>query len=57
MPLKNQIRFYKKQPCIELDNVQLTENETSVLQESEMDFNEMAFNSYKVPWVLHKYSL
>lgn len=36
----------KKQPCIELDNVQLTENATSVLQESEMDFNEMAFNSY-----------
>ena len=36
----------KKQPCIELDNVQLTENATSVLQESEMDYNEMSFNTY-----------
>ena len=46
MPLKNHIRFSKKQPCIELANVQLMENATSVLQESEMDFYEMAFNSF-----------
>ena len=36
----------KKTPCIELDKVQLTENAISVLQESEVDFNEIAFNSF-----------
>jgi hypothetical protein len=46
MPLKITSDSQKKTPCIVLDNVQLTENATSVLQESEMDFNKMTFNSF-----------